>query len=100
MAKKTDPFDRFREATLGGGNTLGAALTGAGEGGVERRSSSPLPSPAPAKKSKNSDRSLKSFHIDNAMFKKLGLIKYETGLSYDQLYNEAIADLLVKYGKA
>ena len=29
MAKKTDPFDKFREATLGGGNPLSGALRGA-----------------------------------------------------------------------
>ena len=29
MAKKTDPFDKFREATLGGGSPLSGALQGA-----------------------------------------------------------------------
>ena len=95
MAKKIDPFDKFREATLGGGNTLGAALSGGSESHIERR---PV-SPAPAKKSKNENRTLKSFHVDNDMFRKLGQIKFEMGISYDELYNEAIRDLLVKYGK-
>ena len=27
MAKKVDPFDKFREATLGGGNALGVGFT-------------------------------------------------------------------------
>ena len=98
MAKKNDPFDRFREATLGG-NSLGAALSGGSEVNVEREA---LPSPTPetpAKKSKNSNRTLKSFHLDNDLFRKLGQIKYDTGISYDELYNEAVKDLLVKYGK-
>ena len=98
MAKKNDPFDKFREATLGGGNTLGAALSGGSEPHVERESIQVIPSPA-VKKSKNSNRTLKSFHIDNELFKKLGQIKYENGISYDDLYNEAVRDLLVKYGK-
>ena len=93
MAKKTDPFDKFREATLGGGNTLGSALSGAAPH-VD------APSPAPVKKvSKNENRMLRSFRIDTDLFRKLGQIKYETGISYDELYNEAVADLLKKYGK-
>ena len=100
MAKKIDPFDKFREATLGGGNTLGAALSGGSDPRSERVEATPtVPSPA-ARKSKNSNRTLKSFHIDNDVFRKLGQIKYENGVSYDELYNEAIRDLLVKYGKA
>ena len=97
MAKKTDPFDKFREATLGGGNTLGAALSG--NDTQVRESTVPSPEAAKPKKSKNADRTLKSFHVDNQLFRKLGQFKYETGRSYDQLYNEAIKDLLEKYGK-
>lgn len=97
MAKKVDPFDKFREATLGGGNALGVALNGGSESRVIHED---VPSPAPVRKvSKNANRTLKSFHVDNELFKKLGQIKYETGVSYDELYNEAIKDLLVKYGK-
>ena len=96
MAKKNDPFEKFRQATLGSGNKLGEALSGT-------ESSSSLQtsdiSPAPQKKSKNSNRTLKSFHLDNDLFRKLGQIKYETGISYDELYNEAVTDLLKKYGK-
>ena len=97
MAKKVDPFEKFREATLGGGNALGAALNGNSEARVSHDAG---PSPAPvSKKSKNANRTLKSFHVDNELFKKLGQIKYEMGISYDELYNEAIKDLPVKYGK-
>ncbi len=98
MAKKVDPFDKFREATLGGGNALGAALSGGSESRIKHETE--VPSPTPAQKvSKNANRTLKSFHVDNELFKKLGQIKYEMGISYDELYNEAIKDLLVKYGK-
>lgn len=98
MAKKVDPFDKFREATLGGGNALGVALSGGSESHMKQKAD--VPSPAPTRKvSKNANRTLKSFHLDNELFKKLGQIKYEMGISYDDLYNEAVTDLLVKYGK-
>ena len=99
MAKKTDPFDKFREATLGGGSPLSGALQGATIRSTDReREETPLPSTA-AKKSKNANRKLVSFHIDNDIFLKLGQLKFEMGTKYDDLYNEAVRDLLVKYGK-
>lgn len=98
MAKKIDPFDKFREATLGGGSPLSGALQGAAIKGAERKAEE-APLPSPAKKSKNADRKLVSFHIENAVFLKLGQLKFEMGTKYDDLYNEAVRDLLVKYGK-
>ena len=95
MAKKTDPFDKFRQATLGGDKALSGALSGVSTR-EEAHSSSPLPSPAAAKVSKNANRKLVSFHIDSDTFLKLGQLKFE---KYDELYNEAVRDLLVKYGK-
>ena len=96
MAKKnTDPFEKFREATLGGGSPLGEALSSTKPSPVSPRESIP----AHKKASKNENRTLKSFHVDNDLFRLLGQVKYETGASYDTLYNEAIHDLLVKYGK-
>ena len=94
MAKKMDPFDKFREATLGDNKPLGAALSGTTP--VVQEVSPIVETP---KKSKNANRTLKSFHVDNDLFKKLGLLKFELGVSYDELYNEGIRDLLVKYGK-
>ena len=102
MAKKTDPFDKFREATLGGEKALSGALQGAVARSSERKvEESPLPSPAPSsqKKSKNADRKLVSFHIDKDVFLKLGQLKFEMGTKYDDLYNQAVRDLLTKYGK-
>ena len=96
MAKKNiDPFEKFREATLGGGSLLGEALSSTKPSPVSPRESIP----AHKKASKNENRTLKSFHVDNDLFRLLGQVKYETGASYDTLYNEAIHDLLVKYGK-
>jgi len=98
MAKKSDPFDKFREATLGSSGTLSGALSTA--------TSRPAPAiireepvSTPQKVSKNANRKLVSFHIDNAVFLKLGQLKFETGSKYDDLYNEAIVDLLKKYHK-
>ncbi len=51
------------------------------------------------KPSKNYDRELVSFHINKDLKRNLGFLKFETGLSYNDLYNEAIEDLLMKYGK-
>lgn len=99
MAKKTDPFDKFRQATLGGDNALSGALSGGAVQREARSADSPLPSSAPQKKSKNANRKLVSFHVDKDAFLKLGQLKFEMGAKYDDLYNEAIADLLVKYGK-
>ena len=98
MAKKSDPFDKFREATLGGGSPLSGALQGASLR-KEERLTEEAPLPSPVKKSKNANRKLVSFHIDTDVFLKLGQLKFEMGTKYDELYNEAVRDLLVKYGK-
>jgi hypothetical protein len=98
MAKKTDPFDKFREATLGGGSPLSGALKAATARNPERLPEE-TPLPSPVKVSKNANRRLVSFHIDTEVFLKLGQLKFEMGTKYDDLYNEAIRDLLVKYGK-
>lgn len=99
MAKKTDPFDKFRQATLGGDNALSGALSGVVAQRDARSADSPLPSSELKKKYKNADRKLVSFHVDKDAFLKLGQLKFEMGVKYDDLYNEAITDLLVKYGK-
>ena len=99
MAKKSDPFDKFREATLG---SSASSLSGALSGAVSRPAQTPAkasPSVDVQKVSKNANRKLVSFHVDNAMFLRLGQLKFETGSKYDELYNEAVVDLLKKYHK-
>ena len=96
MAKKTDPFEKFREATLGG-SPLSSAISGNTASERARSAASTLPSPV--RRSKNEDRKLVSFHIDKEIFHSLGQLKFEMGTKYDELYNEAVKDLLVKYGK-
>lgn len=105
MAKKNDPFERFRNLTLGSGNSLSDAISG-----VARRDESheeheeavniaSSPTPVQPKVSKNATRKLVSFHLDKAVYLKLGMLKVEMGTTYDDLYNEAVNDLLAKYGK-
>ena len=111
MAKK-DPFEKFRQATLGGESEspLKAALTQEPKT-VEpvdtrvpvRPTAAPTPVQAPVaqpeKVSKNNTRELVSFHIEKEMKRLLGYIKFDTGKSYGDLYCEAVEDLLRKYGK-
>ena len=113
MAKK-DPFEKFKEATLGGTteSPLKAAL--AQEPKVEpvdtrvpvRPAAAPVaaepvqvPAAQPEKVSKNNTRELVSFHIEKEMKRLLGYIKFDAGKSYGDLYCEAVEDLLRKYGK-
>ena len=109
MAKK-DPFEKFKEATLGGAteSPLKAALTQEPKT-VEpvdtrvpvRPTAAPVQAPVaqPEKVSKNNTRELVSFHIEKEMKRLLGYIKFDTGKSYGDLYCEAVEDLLRKYGK-
>lgn len=121
MAKKIDPFDKFRAATLGQPSikdamrprqdvSLESTVPAApAEDVVKEPVINEKPStvvsapvnvvPAVAKISKNADRELVSFHISKDTKRKLGLLKYETGRQYNELYVEAIEDLLKKYGK-
>ena len=111
MAKK-DPFEKFRQATLGGEteSPLKAALTQEpkAEQPVDTRvpirpvaAPEPVQAPVaqPEKVSKNNTRELVSFHIEKDMKRLLGYIKFDTGKSYGDLYCEAVEDLLRKYGK-
>ena len=108
MAKK-DPFEKFRQATLGGEteSPLKAALTQEPktvqpvDTRVPVRPAATLQEPVaqPEKVSKNNSRELVSFHLDKELKRLLGYIKFDTGKSYGDLYCEAVEDLLRKYGK-
>ena len=113
MAKK-DPFEKFRQATLGGvtESPLKAALTQepiaeqpvdtrvpVRPGAAPAAESVQAPVAQPEKVSKNNTRELVSFHIEKEMKRLLGYIKFDTGKSYGDLYCEAVEDLLRKYGK-
>ena len=112
MAKK-DPFEKFRQATLGGEtkSPLKAALsqepkaTESVDTRVPVRPAAPVAAPVqtpvaqPEKVSKNEKRELVSFHLEKELKRLLGYIKFDTGKSYNDLYCEAVEDLLKKYGK-
>lgn len=96
MAKKQDPFEKFREATLGEDRSLSGALNSKAEDKTEEvRKEEKAEKPAAAKK----DRKLVSFYLDGELFRKLGVLKFEEGTKYEDLYNEAVRDLLVKYNR-
>lgn len=106
MAKKKDPFETFREATLGGASPFDQALKPKPEVSVDDDSRRPVrpqdvqPAVVNAdKKSKNAGRELVSFHIDKDTKRMLGFVKFDTGKSFNDLYVEAVEDLLRKYGK-
>jgi len=119
MAKKSkDPFETFKQATLGSNSALSSALSSRvreQEQSEPKVEDSPAPAPkpepvvepdpapkaveAPEKISKNANRELVSFHISKETKKKLNLLKVEAEKSLNDLYTEAIDDLLIKYSK-
>ena len=112
MAKK-DPFEKFRQATLGGETVspLKVALSQEPKAAepVDTRfpvrpatpAAAPVQTPVakPEKGGKNEKRDLVSFHLENEFKRLLGYIKFDSGKSYNDLYCEAVEDLLKKYGK-
>ncbi|MCQ2147121.1 MAG: hypothetical protein MJZ16_06345 [Bacteroidales bacterium] len=120
MAKKSkDPFEVFKQATLGSNSSLSSALSSKPKEEVKedvKKDDSPTPSapevtaPQPSvqntteekevkKVSKNANRELVSFHISKETKKQLDYLKVEVGKSLNDFYIEAIEDLLVKYKK-
>jgi len=95
MAKKVDPFEKFREATLGEDRSLSGALNAKTDAKDEEVKTDDKAKPAASRK----DRKLVSFYLDGESFRKLGVLKFETGTKYEDLYNEAVRDLLVKYNR-
>lgn len=106
MAKK-DPFEKFRQATLGGNteSPLKAALEQEPKSveltdtRVPVRKAAPAQTETEEKEGKNAKRDLVSFHLDKEYKRLLGYLKFDTGKSYNDLYVEAIEELLKKYGK-
>lgn len=110
MAKKIDPFEKFKEVTLGSSPSLSSAINVKKDTVVLDEKplvSEPVPAnpssiastPIVEKQGKNVTRELVSFHIPKEMKKKLGLLKYELDRPFGDLYCEAVEDLLLKYGK-
>ena len=100
MAKGQDPFEKFKAATLSTPSIKEAI-----------KEDSPAPAapavetPAPAvevpevKVKKGANEEQVSFFIDKELKRKFGMLKYELGVQYKDLYVEAISDLLKKYHK-
>ena len=110
MAKKKDPFETFRAATLGGASPFDQALKPKPEAVVDNdprkpvrpqdlQKTDPVTAVVADMKGKNAGRELVSFHIDKDTKRQLGFVKFETGKSFNELYIEAVEDLLRKYGR-
>lgn len=114
MAKGQDPFEKFRSATLSS-STLGDVVKASPS--VPQSPAQTVPSPAthahvrslPAKEeiltpvtqkvSKVSNKDQIGFYLDKELKRKLGMLKFELGVQYNDLYEEAVTDLLRKYNK-
>jgi len=110
MAKKIDPFEKFKEVTLGSSPSLSNAINvkkdtvalepdQAKSEPAQVQPAAPVAVSIPEKQGKNVTRELVSFHIPKDMKKKLGLLKYELDRPFGDLYCEAVEDLLKKYNK-
>lgn len=112
MAKGKDPFETFKQATLSGPSLSDAIRVDAAPA-AQQEVKTPEPSPAPAapapaaapakaadeKAVRRSNSEQVSFFLEKDLKKKLNLLKVETEKQFQDLYTEAIVDLLTKYGK-
>ena len=112
MAKGKDPFETFKQATLSGPSLSDAIRVDAAPA-AQQEVKTPEPSPAPAasapaaapakaadeKAVRRSNSEQVSFFLEKDLKKKLNLLKAETEKQFQDLYTEAIVDLLTKYGK-
>lgn len=108
MAKGQDPFEKFKQATLSG-PTLSEAIKPSDPVVQPVQTVSPAPAPAPvvtplpvqehASVSEKPRVEQVSFFLDRELKRKFGMLKYELGVQYKDLYEEAIRDLLKKYDR-
>lgn len=112
MANTKDQFEKFRAATLGTSSLSDAINTSdsPAQKPVEKKQTVSKPVPAEPTTKVEPDFSRKvfqkanaeeqvSFFIDKNIKKQIGLLKYELGIQLKDLYEEALTDLLKKYGK-
>lgn len=109
MAKGKDPFETFKQATLAGPSLTDAIKIDAEPAAQPEPKETPkaAPSPAPAatekpvddKATRRSNSEQVSFFLEKDLKKKLNLLKVECEKQFQDLYTEAIVDLLKKYGK-
>lgn len=107
MPKKSDPFDKFRNLTINGAPSIKDAMS-SGDRQEEKNNvtipvASPLPSPAPASRKhveKSGAKEQISFFTDKEIKKALAILSCELDVNKQDLYEEALMDLLKKYHKA
>ena len=127
MAKGKDPFETFKQATLSGPSLSDAIRVEAAPAAQQEESThEPSPSPVPAstpapapeptqahahatpavatakvaddKAVRRTNSEQVSFFLEKDLKKKINLLKVETEKQLQDLYSEAIVDLLKKYG--
>jgi|GEM_PF-3813062 hypothetical protein len=104
MAKGQDPFEKFKAATLSG-PSIKDAISPAPAPKAESKpvaAAAPVETPAPVaepKAKKGANEEQVSFFIDKDLKRQFGMLKYELGVQFKDLYEEAITDLLKKYHK-
>ena len=112
MANTKDQFEKFKAATLGTSslsdaiNTSDSPTTKPSE---KKQTVSSAVSAEPSRKvepekpgkgfQKANAEEQVSFFIDKNIKKQIGLLKYELGVQLKDLYEEALTDLLKKFGK-
>lgn len=105
MAKGVDPFEKFKQATLSGPSLSEAIKPADPVAPVQTVPAAPAQpvSPAPIQELPSVPEKPRmeqvSFFLDRELKRKFGMLKYELGVQYKDLYEEAIRDLLKKYDR-
>lgn len=106
MSKAVDQFEKFKAATLSSPSLSNAIKPDTSVAPVESKpTASPIPVSKPVAQTNTSIKTDKpveeqvSFFIDKELKKAVGLLKYELGVQFKDLYEEAIRELLKKYNK-
>ena len=108
MAKGIDPFETFKAATLGEASLSDAIKLGApSKTELEKKSSAnqvvaqepEAPAAVTRKISKMANKEQICLYIDKDLKKRMGRVKFEDGISYNDFIEEAIRLNLEKYGK-
>lgn len=106
MPKGLDPFEKFKQATLSS-PSLSEAIKPSEQqtAPVQAAPAAPVKtfSPAPVQEFSSVQEKPRveqvSFFLDRELKRKFGMLKYELGVQYKDLYEEAIRDLLKKYDR-
>lgn len=97
MSKAQDPFQKFKEATLSQSPSIKNTIEQTPAASPQQERLRPSKADSDARGDQNKEQV--SFFLDKDLKQRFGLLKFELGVKYNILYEEAIADLLRKYHK-